>query len=253
MSRKVLSGIGFVLGIAGFLAFIAIGVGTWIAKREADRQLTAAVEKAHHAGNVASNVISLVREIIARAKASLVAARVESVQTPGEEPDFFTRMVVRKAKRDLPGEVDKARDAVGVASEAVVVAGAVLDVFDDRKPDEVALGVKEHDLKAARSQLDSAAAELKNARSVLGFPIPGASEEQLTQVDQALATATDVTNQVDRAVTEARGKVDELKRKSEVWSMRAAIGITGLTALAALGQVFLVRACWRGLQRNVSV
>ena len=73
-------------------------------------------------------MISLVREILARAKSSLSAARAASALPPGGEPDFVTRMAMRKAKRELPGEVEKARDAVGVASEAVVVAGAVLDV-----------------------------------------------------------------------------------------------------------------------------
>ena len=250
MTHKLLCAVGLVLGVAGFLAFIGIGIGTWIGKRETDRQLAATVEKAHRAGDIASNVISLVRQIIARAKESLAIARTQSTAVPGGESDPLVRMAMWKAKRELPDQVEKARDAVGMASEAVVVAGAVLDVFDEHKPDEVVLGVKQHDLKAARSQLDSASSELKNARGILGLQIPGATDEQLSQVDRALAAATDVTNQVDRAVAEARSKVDDLRSKAEKWSLRAAIGITGLSALAALGQVFLVRACWRGLARK---
>lgn len=250
MTRKLTFALGLILGLAGFVAFIGIGVGVWIGKREADRQLASNVEKAHRAGDIASNVVTLVRQIISRAKESLAAARAESLLPPGDEQDPFVRLAVWKAKRELPGQVDKARDAVSMASDAVVVAGAVLDVFDERKPDEVVLGVKQQDLKAARTQLDSASSELKNARGILGLEIPGATAEQLNQVDRALATATDVTNQVDRAVTEARNKVDELRNKAEKWSLRAAIGTTCLAALAALGQVFLVRACWRGLARK---
>src|SRR5258708_891305 len=123
MLRKLLAAIGLLLGIAGFVIFIALAVGIWTAKRAADRELTAAVEKAHQAGDVAARVIALIREVIARASASLAMARSESeLVPPGTDPDPLVRMAMWKAKRELPGEVEKARDAVGIATEAVIVA-----------------------------------------------------------------------------------------------------------------------------------
>lgn len=247
--RKPLAVAGLVLSVAGFITFISLGIGAWIAKREADRQLHAAVEQAHRAGAVAERVIVLIREVIARARTSLTAARAET-QPKGEFADPMVRLAMWKAKRELPGEVEKARDAVGVASEAVIVAESILDVFVEHKPDEAALGVKAGDIHAARSQLDSAASDLKNARTVLGVPITPATAEQYSQVDQALTSATDVTNRVDVALKEAKGKVDSMKASADRWSLRVALLASGLTALAALGQVFLFRASRRALFRT---
>jgi len=248
MIRKLLAGAGLVLGAAGFVTFIALGIGAWFAKREADKQLNAAVAKAHQAGDVATRVVALVREVLARAKTSLAAARTET-QPPGEVTDPAVRFAMWKAKRELPGEVEKARDAVGVASEAVIVAESVLEVFVERKPDEPALGVKAHDVKTARTQLESAATDLKNARTVLGIPIAAGTPEQYSQVDQALVTATDVTDRVDQALDDARRKVDEAKSQADRWALRVAIIASALGAWAALGQVFLFRASWRAWAR----
>jgi hypothetical protein len=245
--RKPLAASGLVLSVAGFITFIALGIGAWIAKREADQQLNAAVAKAHQAGDVAERVIVLIREVLSRAKASLTAARAETLPK-ADVSDPMVRLAMWKAKRELPGEVEKARDAVGVASEAVIVAESFFDVFVEHKPDETALGVKAGDIHAARAQLDSAAADLRNARTVLGVPIGPASAEQYSQVEQALATATDVTNRVDEALKDAQRKVDALKSSADRWSLRLAIAGSALAALAALGQVFLFRASRRALR-----
>jgi hypothetical protein len=249
MGRKLLAAFGLVLGVAGFLGFTGIAVGTWYAKREADRELRNAMEKAHQAADVAARFIGLIREMIARANASLATARADSAVQPATgQSDPLVSVAVWKAKRELPGEVERARDAVGIASEAVVVAGAALDVFGEHKTEESAYGVKPQDLDTARSQLDSAASGLKNARTVLGVSFPTATPEQLSQVEKALELATQVTDQSDRAVTEARGKVDRINGQAQRWAMRGALSLSGIAALAALGQVFLVRACWKGLK-----
>jgi len=244
--RKPLAAAGLVLSAAGFVIFIALGVGAWIAKREADVQLNSAAAKAHQAGAVAERVIVLVREVIARAKASLSVARAATLPA-GDVKDPLVQLAVWKAKRELPGEVEKARDAVGVASEAVIVAESVLDVFVEHKPDESALGVKTDDIHAARSQLVSAAADLRNARTVLGVPITGGTEEQYSQVNQALVTAADVTDRVDAALKDAQHKVDAMKASANRWTLRLALAGSSLAALAALGQVFLFRASRRAL------
>src|SRR5262249_49620459 len=134
--RKPLSGLGFLLGIAGFAIFVAVIVETWKFKRQADQELTAAMEKANQAGDVAERVIALVRQVIARANDSLVTTRAESAKTtPGGNEDPLVRMAMWKARRSLPNEVERARDAVGIASEVVVVANAALDVFGEHPKD----------------------------------------------------------------------------------------------------------------------
>jgi|GEM_PF-3646264 len=245
--RRAMAAIGLILSVVGFAIFVAIAVGVWSAKREADRQMVDAVAKAHRASEIADRVIVLVREAIARAQASLTAARSD-VRPPGEVQDPTVRFAMWKAQRSLPAEVEKARDAVGVASEAVIVAETILDVFVEHKPDETALGVKTADIHAARTQLVSAASDLKNARTVLGVPLGGVSAEQYSQVDQALAAATDVTNRVDVALKDAERKVDTMKEAADRWSLRLALAVCALGILAAVGQIFLFRACRRALR-----
>ena len=252
MLRTVLSSTGLVLAVGGFVVFAALAVGAWVAKQEADRQVAVAAATAHQAGDVAARMVALVREIIARAQAGLAAARSEPATPNGTKQDPRVQFALRKAKRDLPADVERARDAVGTASEAVIIADAALGVFEDKPREGSALGVRPEDLKAARNQLDSAASDLKNARRVLGVPIPGpdrpTTPEQLASADAALARATEVTNTLDRALTLAREKVAAAQQKAEAWSLRVALAVSALSALAAAGQVFMARACWRGLR-----
>jgi hypothetical protein len=256
MLRRALSVAGLLLAVAGFVTFVGLGVGAWVAKREADRQAAAVSEKAHQAGDIAERVIALVREIIARARGGLAVARSGPADAAGAGAplDPVMQMVVWKAKRDLPGDVARARDAVGTASEALIVAEAALNVFQEQPVDGTALGVGPGDMQAAKTQLDAAASDLKTARRVLGVPIPhpdgagGATPEQLSNVEAALARATEVTDRFDIALDRVRQKVDAATRQAGVWSLRAAVAVSALSALAALGQVFMARACWRGLR-----
>lgn len=257
MLRTVLSATGLVLAVGGFVLFVALGVGAWVAKREADRQVAAAAATAHQAEDVAARVIALVREIIARAQAGLAAARAEPMEPAGAKQDPLVQFALRKAKRDLPADVERARDAVGTASEAVIIADAALGVFEQQPREGSALGVRPEDLHAARSQLDAASLDLRNARRVLGVPIPGpdrpTTPEQLDNADAALARATEVTDALDRALGMAREKVDAAQQTAEVWSLRVALAVSALAGLAAIGQVFMARACWRGLRRVTAV
>lgn len=247
MSRNLLAGGGVLLAAAGFATFITIGVGAWVAKREAGKQLDIAAGKAHQAADVAARVVELVREVIARARLSLSTARADA-QPPGEITDPMVRIAMWKAKRELPGQVEKARDAVGVASEAVIVAESVLDVFIERKPDSSSFGIRSQDINTARTQLESAASDLKNARGVLGIPIT-ATPEQYSQVEQALNTATDVTDRVSQAIADAEQKVGDTRAQADRLMRRTAIAVTALAALAAFGQIFLFRTCWLAWSR----
>jgi hypothetical protein len=193
--------------------------------------------------------------VIARAEAGLAAARAEAAsQPPAKNEDPLVRIAMAKARRELPAQVERARDAVGIASEALVVAGAAIDVFEERPSDGSTLGIRPEDMQNARSQLDTAAGELSNARHVLGIPIPNAdgsaTPEQLTQVEDALRRARAVTDQMDGALGEAREKVNLAKDQVETWTLRAALCATALGGLATLGQFCMARACLRGIRRR---
>src|SRR5205823_8411544 len=88
----------------------------------------AAVAKAEFAADAAGRAVGLVRQVIARSRTDLLVARAAPAD-PAPPADPFTQVAVKQATKNIPGGLDRARDAVGTASEAVVVAGATLDVF----------------------------------------------------------------------------------------------------------------------------
>lgn len=255
MLRFVLAAAGFLLGLTGVGVFVALGYSAWVVRVEADRQLADAHARAELAADAAGRTLAVVHDVIDRAGKDLAAARVEAAMHPRKDDvNPLVRMVVSQKARSLPGKVEQARDAVGTASDAVVVATAALDVFRKLPADGEMFGVSPEQVQSARAQLDSVAADLQSARGVLGVPIPGpdgpATAEQLSAVDDALSRARAVTVELEGVLTRVRTRVAEIRATAQVWVWRAAVAVTGLSALAALGQVFMVRACWRALRRK---
>ena len=257
MVRSVLAAAGLVLALAGMGLFAAIGYTVWVVKARADEELAAAHARAELAADTAAHTLGLVRDVIDRAGQDLAAARVDAALHPRKDTDDvnpLVRMVVKNEARRLPDKVEHARDAVVTASDAVVVAGAALDVFSQMPGQGEAIGVSPEQVKAARDQLDPVAQNLRSARRVLG--VPGvrpegpATPEQLSAVDDALTRARAITDELGRVLGRVRGRVAEVRAKAELWAWRGAVAVTGLCALAALGQVFMARTCWLALRKR---
>jgi hypothetical protein len=252
--RSVLSLAGLLLALAGFGVFVAVGYMAWEVKREANRQMDEAAAKADAAAEAAVRVLGLVREVVDRSQADLAQARAEAVAEPPSKDATspIVRFTLRKASRELPGSVDRARDAVGAASDAVVIADSALAVLGELGEETRRFGIQPQQLEATRSQLDGAARDLRSARQVLGLPVPGldghVSPEHLAAVDQALDQARRIVDDLQKVVADARGRVDSTRQQAGVWAWRVAVGTTGLCGLGALGQVFMAAACWRGLR-----
>jgi hypothetical protein len=249
--RRILSFFGLILSLVAFTAFIALIYGSWWAKHEADRQVTDAAGKANSALDVAGKAVTIVKDVIARAEKDLDDARKTAAPPVGPPPDPFMRLVVTQANRQLPSDMERARVAVGIASETAVVVQSALNVFDDRPDEQAALGIHPDQMKKAHDQLHKATTELHKARSVLGLPLshPDAklTDEEYQIVFSAIDQGKEITGKLDEAITNARTRVDTAKRKAEIWSLRLAIGVSVLGGLGALGQLFMARACIRGL------
>jgi hypothetical protein len=240
MARGIVSAVGLVVAAVGFAAFVALGVGAWYARREADRAAADAAAKAEVAGDFAARVIGLVREAATAAEADLAAARAEAAAAPPDRANPLARMAARQLSVDL----DRTRDAVATASEAVVVADAVLDVFSAAGGETGRVGVRAADLDQARAGLDAAARNLRQAQAVVGAATP----EQFSAAEAALARGRALADGLDIRLAEVRGRVEVIRDRAVVWALRGAVGVTALAAVGAAGQVFLARACRRGLR-----
>jgi hydrogenase maturation protease len=253
MIRSVLSAVGLVVALAGFGVFAAVGYVAWQVKREADRQLADAIARADAAANAAERVLGLVRHVVDRAEQDLARARAEAAAEPPSKAASspIVRLTLRQASRELPGTVERTRDAVAAASDVVVVADSALAVLGELGEEARRVGIDPRQIEATRAQLDAAAHDLRSARQVLGLPVPGldgyVSPEQLAAVDTGLAQARQILGELERVLAYARERVDSTRQQAELWAWRAAAGTTGLCALGALGQMFMAAACWRGL------
>jgi hypothetical protein len=72
--------------------------------------------------------------------------------------------------------------------------------------------------------------------------------EQLNSVNDALGQARGFTNELEKVVANARGRVNDAKVSVDRWSWRVAIATSAISILAAVGQVFMARFCLRTLR-----
>ena len=104
-------------------------------------------------------------------------------------------------------------------------------------------------------KLDTAAVDIRGAKTVLGMPIPGQetaplSPEALRAVGEALAQTKKYLGVLDRSLVTAREKVGTTRERALTWARRLAVGATVLGVLGAVGMVFMAAACVRKLRRR---
>lgn len=248
--RSVLSVVGLVVSVAGFVTFIGLIFGAWWARQEADREVDTAADRAMAAAEVADRAIRLVDDVIDRAEQDLAEARAAPPPEPNVNP--LLRMTVNRAAGDLAGGVDRARDAVGIASDAMVVADAALSVFADRPEEQAQLGIRPGQLDAARQSLDATSRQLRQAQSLFGVRLTPMTQAEISQVEQALASARQFTSDLRGSLENAKKRVEDARQKAHIWALRVAVIATVVGSVGAIGQVFLFRACVRGVRRSPS-
>ncbi len=248
--RNLLAVVGLLVALASFAVFVAATISVWQMKVEVNRQTDALAIRAHAAVDAADHAVAFVSDVVTQAEGDLKKARAAT--PPSQEPvNPFVQLGARKASENLAGSVERANAAVVTASDAVVVAETALKLFGEDEQLKSWFGVKPEQLVQTKTDLGSASRELTNVRTILGIPISdGAppSAEQLMTVESALTQARSLTNQMNNAVTTTRTRVNETKREVDKWVLRIAVGVTVVGVIAAFGQFFMARFCWRVLR-----
>jgi hypothetical protein len=250
MIRSVIAWSGLIFSCTGTVLFIVIGIGIWSLKAEVDRQSEALSGRANKTLDSADRAIGLVRDIIEKAEGDLAMTRLEAIGHVAPPPlDPVLQIAAQRASQDLVGSVDRAHNAVVLASEAVVVADAALDVVGGVPELKQLLGVKPEQLDATRTALGNVSSELQHARGFLDIqtvsPDGVPTYEQLHAVDDALRNARGFTEEVGKVVETTRIRVNETRQKVDTWSLRGAMATSLISALGVLGQLFMARAFWR--------
>jgi PAS domain-containing protein len=249
MLRRILCLSGLLLALGSTGLFVAAGVKVWSVRNEVKRQTEYLASRANVVGTAAENAISFVRQALDRAEADLARTRLEVQRQPPQPVNPILRLTARQASQQLVGSVQRAQGAVEAASEAIVIADAVLDVVNDFPELKKLFGVDQTHVERTRYALSSVAEELRQARSLLGVPIEGEvlSLEQLGNIDAALHQARWYTDEMDKVLETARNRINELRARIDRLADRVAVAVTAACALALVGHVFLARFCLRRL------
>lgn len=260
MSRSIVGAIGLLIALMGIALFIAVGIKIWTVKAEVNRQAEVLSARANETLDSAGHAIGYVQDIIRHAKTDLARTRREMAEQPPQQPmevSPLMRMTAENASQQLAGSVEHAHNAVVLASEAVVVADAALDVVGGVPELKKMLGVKPGQLDATRTALGKVSNELQKARDVLGIQGAGSqaspTNEQLYAVDDALHQAWDFTEEVVAVVRSARCRVEETKHQLDVWTWRAAVGTSIVSVFGLAGQLFMLRYFWQVMWRKPRV
>lgn len=249
--RSVLAAVGLLVSVAGLLAFAGAAVGVWWAKAEANRRTDALAARANVATDAADHAVGFVRGVVAQAEEDLARARADTAAMPPEPVNPFLQIGALRASQELAGSVDRANAAVEIASDAAVVANTALELFDKDPQLQSWLRVRPGQVAQTRTDLSAATRDLNKARTVLGIPVaPGGAPtpDQLNTIENGLAQARELTDQLGAAVVATRAKVAETKQRADDWVRWTALGVTAFGALGAWGQFFAARFCWRVLR-----
>jgi hydrogenase maturation protease len=250
MARRFLSLVGVLVALAGTGVFVFVAVKVWHVKADVNRQARYLVAKAHSAGDATDRAIGFVREILAKAKSDLAIASVRPATGAAGAVSPILHLTAAHASRELLGSVERAQGAVLAAADAVVVADAALDVAsgDDYFPElDKLFGLSPEHLKQSRSALVSISGELQSARGILGTAPANLTVDQLSAVNAALDQANDLTNRLSDVVKMARARVNGAKAEVDLWAVWLSYAVTALAAVAAIGQLFMLRFCMRKL------
>jgi hydrogenase maturation protease len=261
MVRLIFAWFGFLFSCLGIALFVAVGIWIWSLKVEVNRQSETLASRANTTLDSAEKAIGLVRQVIDQAQADLDKTRKETTgQVPSPPVDPFLRITAERASEDLAGSVERAHNAVILASEAVVIAGAAIDVVDhvdnESNPDNASrdlkkiLGVQPGQLDATKTALGKVSRELQQAKNVLGGNYGMPTNEQLYAIDDALRNARGFTEEVTNVVENTKTRVNDTKQKVDTWAWRGAWAMNLLSALGLLGQCFMARFFWGRIAAN---
>ena len=255
MIRSAFALVGLILAFAGMGLFIAIGIWIWSVKAEVNRQTEALSGRANKTLDSAHDAIEVVREIIEKAENDLAATRLEMLTQAPPAINPVIRSAARGASQNLAGSVEQAHGAIVIASEAVVVADAALNVVGDDLELKKMFNLKPEQLDATRTALGKVSFRICSRPKTFSDLLP-----TLRMIPDLRAVvrggrcgsvqARGFTDEVCKVVESTRTRVNETKQKVDLWAWRGAVGTSTIAAFGVLGQFFMARFFWRLLRRQ---
>jgi hypothetical protein len=242
--KRILGILALLLGAAGLLLSLAVGIGAWVVKEPVTARATHISERVDAASTWRSKKLDHAQTSFTRAAERLESVKKERRQVPREsQRGDFTRMAMaRTVQRTLAPELNNAHKDLHTVAEAAVVVNSMLDDVGNLPfLSETGLDMdRVAEINSRIANVGPAACELSR---LLGEADPEA-DAQMSQVEQFLTRLRELVLDYQDQVNQVRQRTMALKAKVLAWITPAAILVSSVNFCIALSQLCILPRAW---------
>jgi hypothetical protein len=250
--KRILAGLVFLLGTAGLLLSVAVGVGVWIVKGPVTDRATRLFGRLEAAFDVAEQGLDHAQASLARAAERLDGVKQEQREA-ARDPRRGGAMgwLAQRVQQRVAPELGDAHETLHTVAAAAVVVNSVLEDVGSF-PLLSTSGLDLDRLAEMNSRLAGVGPAAWELSRLLGDAGPGADPDaagaQLSQVERTVETMRGLVDQYQTQVKQARQRAEELKTRTLTWITPAAVIVSLVCFWIAVSQVSLLshaRSWWK--------
>jgi predicted translin family RNA/ssDNA-binding protein len=245
--KRTLAVVVLLLGAAGLLLSVGVGIGIWIVKGPATAKATHVFERLETALDIADQGLNQVKTSLGRASERLDSAREEQ-QKLAREPQrnsTLQRMLARTVQQSIAPELGEANKKLHTVAEAAVVVNSVLEDVGNFPFLSVA-GLDFDRLSEMNDRLANVAPAAWELSRLLGEPEADshAASNQLSRIERTLTTLRERIAEFEPELMQVRQRTEGLKSRTLPWITAAAVLISAVCFWIALSQVSVACHAW---------
>jgi hypothetical protein len=248
--KRLLGILAFLLGAAGLLLSLAVGVGVWVVKEPVTARLMHISERVDGGLDLVEQKLDHARTSLANAAERLENVKQERKQLPKESQrwDFARRAMASTVQRTLAPELGNAHKDLHAVAEAAVVVNSVLeDVGNLPFLSETGLDMDRlAEINSRIARVGPAAWELSR---LLGEADPEA-DAQMSQVEQLLTRLRELVADYQNQVQQVRQRTTALQARVFAWITPAAILVSSVGFWVALSQLCILSRAWSWIRQS---
>jgi hypothetical protein len=247
--KRILGCLGLLVGAAGLLLSLAVGVGVWVVKGPVTARATNVSERVDAALDKAEGKLDHAQTSLARAMERLQDVRRERSQIPrtSRRGDPPWMAVARTVQRTVAPELNDAHKDLHEVSEAAVVINSVLaDVGN--MPGLSETGLDQDRLEEMNGRIAGVGSAAWQLSQLLGEADPEA-DAQTSRIEQLLIRLRELVADYQNRLKEVRERTTALKDRVFAWITPAALIVSAVSFWIALSQLCVVSRAWSWIRQ----
>jgi chromosome segregation ATPase len=247
--KRILGILALLLGAAGLLLSLAVGIGVWVVNEPVTARATHISERVDAGLNLAEQKLEHAQTSLTRAAKHLEKVKEERRQLPKKSQrwDLARSAVARKVQRSLAPELSDAHKDLHEVAEAAVVVNSVLEDVGNL-PFLSETGLDMDRLAEINSQIARVAPAAWELSQLLGEADPEA-DAQMSQVEQLLTRLRELVRDYQNQVNQVRQRTTAMKAKVFAWITPAAILVSSVSFWIALSQLCILSRAWSWIRQ----